>query len=103
MFPHQSQIPVTLVHVCNRAWYHDHFIRGNPIIQDLGIFILRLADDVDRDVQAKGFREAGLEKGLVAELCHVKAKGVCGFIRAAGVDFGHGLREERVIAKHVQE
>ena len=86
-----------------RAWYHDHFIHGNPIVQDLGIFVVRLADDVDGDVHAKGFREAGLEKRLVAEFYHVKAKGVGGFIRATGVDFGRGPREEGVITKYVRD
>ena len=95
MFPRQrSQVPITLVHVCHSACYCDHFVPGDPIIQDLGIFTPRLADDIDGDVQAKSFRVAGLKKGLIAELCHVKAQGAAGSSRAAGVDCGCGPREE---------
>ena len=94
MFRQRSQVPITLVHVCHSACYCDHFVRGDPIIQDLGIFNPRLADDIDGDIQAKSFRVAGLKKGLVAKLCHVKAKGVADFSRAAGVDFGYSPREE---------
>ena len=80
--------------MCHSTWYGDHLVRGDLIIQDLGIFILRLADDVDGDVQAKSFREARLKKGLVAELCHVEARGVGALSRAAGVDFGCDPRKE---------
>lgn len=69
------------------AGYQYRFAFRDLVVEDVRVFVLGLADDVDGDVFAEGFGIAGLEEWLVAQFGCIEADRVRAAVQAACIDF----------------
>lgn len=98
-----SEIPVSLVHVCDCARDRYHLSFGYIVVQDLGILMLGLADDVHCNIQTQCLCMARLQQRLTAELRRVKVQVPRSQVDSASVDLKCSSRQSITILDHVQK
>lgn len=55
MLPLWPRVPVSFIHMRYRTGYHHRLTFWDLVIQNVRVFVLGLADDIDRDVSTEGF------------------------------------------------
>ena len=93
-----SRLPVPGIRMRGGAGDYHRFAVREAVVEDVGVVVLGLPDDVDGDVFAEGFGVAGLEEGSVAEFRCGEADGLGGTGYAARIGLIGGSGEEVTVS-----